>query len=99
MSACSRIGRPFLAGMGRTRCLGDIRPRAGAWVNEFLFLESLKSLQIEVESTTLNDRIAIPVEAEPFKVFANELRGARLDARRIDVFNPQWQRATPRTNR
>ena len=64
----------------------DIRPRAGAGVDEASFDEPRQSLPIEVGAFRLDERL-IPVESQPLQVLNRQMCRARLVTRMVKVLH------------
>src|SRR5439155_24858231 len=76
-------------GVRRTGRLLDVRPRAGARVDEFLFLQPPECGFVEGDALSLHHRTVVPVQPEPAEVGERLVGRPGFDPRRVDVLDPQ----------
>jgi hypothetical protein len=84
-----RVSRAFIACVRGTGGRQDIRSRTGTRIDEVLANEFFQCGPINRHSRGLHNRFTVPVESEPTKVFQGLIGRAGLDARTINVLDPQ----------
>jgi ABC-type uncharacterized transport system permease subunit len=75
--------------MGSARSCCHIRSSASTGINQFAFLEGVKSVLIGSNTGGLNQWFIIPIETQPAEILNYQFFGIGLNPRRINVLNPQ----------
>ncbi len=75
--------------MGGTGGLLDVGPCAGAGIDKFSGFKPGQGGFVMGKPFGLDDRVAVPIQAEPAEVSQGLLGGAGFDARRVDVLDPE----------